>query len=229
MRINESEMKIRMLVLLVTFFSGLMGRNIEAKEPAADEDVATVVCFGDSITKRGYPEMLGEALNVKAINAGVAGHTSAEGLRRMKKDVIDENPDVVVIFFGTNDARVDAPHKYVPAKKYADNLKEMVKAIKKADAQVVICTLPPINEKAYFKRHETELYDKAGGTTKLWGEYRAAALKVAKSQKIPVVDLYGELPKEPKWMSPDGVHPSVEGCRIIARMVGEKVEQLLKK
>ena len=197
-----------------------------AEEKPADK--MTVVCFGDSITKRGYPEILGEALEVKAVNAGVAGNTSAEGLRRMQKDVIDQQPDVVVIFFGTNDARVDAPQKFVPAERYAENLETMVEASEKAGADVVICTLPPIDEVAYFKRHESDLYDKAGGSEKLWGGYRDAAMKVAKNHKLPLVDLYGELAKQPEWMSPDGVHPSAEGCRIIARMVGEKVKPLLK-
>ena len=198
-----------------------------AEEKPADK--MTVVCFGDSITKRGYPEILGEALEVKAVNAGVAGNSSAQGLRRMKKDVLDHEPDVVVIFFGTNDARVDAERVHVPVKAYAKNLEAMIAESEKVGARLVICTLPPIDETAYFKRHETELYDKAGGAAKLWAEYRAAALKVAKEHDVAVVDLYGELAKEPKWLSPDGVHPSTEGCRIIARLVGEKVEPLLKK
>ncbi|MFC7337741.1 SGNH/GDSL hydrolase family protein [Haloferula chungangensis] len=220
-------MKDRIRGMFAAFISGFLFSGIEAKE--ADVEAATVVCFGDSITKRGYPEIMGKALGVKVVNAGVAGHTSAEGLRRIRKDVLDLHPDVVVIFFGTNDARVDAPHKFVPAGKYEAVLTEMVKEIEKIDAKVVICTLPPIDEAAYFERHETALYDEAGGTTKLWSGYRAAAMKVAKEQNLPVVDLYTELEKEADWLSPDGVHPSKEGCRIIARMVGEKVEPLLNE
>ncbi len=88
--------------MIAVLFGALLCFGLRAEEAASDSDKPTVVCFGDSITKRGYPAMLGESLGVKAINAGVAGHTSAEGLRRMKKDVIDKNPDVVVIFFGSS-------------------------------------------------------------------------------------------------------------------------------
>ncbi|MEP4078325.1 SGNH/GDSL hydrolase family protein [Haloferula sp.] len=216
----------RTLTIISLVLGALMSHGLNAQE--SDPNRAKVVCFGDSITKRGYPAILGEALDVEVVNAGVAGHSSAQGLRRMKKDVIDHEPDVVVIFFGTNDARVDSDRAHVPVEQYESNLVEMVKAIEEAGAQAVICTLPPINEDEYFKRHETDLYDKEGGATKLWGRYRAAALKVAKDRRLPVVDLYGELGKQPKWMSPDGVHPSKEGCRIIARLVGEKVKPLVK-
>ena len=94
----------------------MTGSSAGAQEVAAepDKDKATVVCFGDSITNRGYYKTLAETLNVKAINAGVAGHTTAKGLKRMRRDVLDRQPDVVVIFFGTNDLRVDAEKVYVP-------------------------------------------------------------------------------------------------------------------
>ena len=39
-----------------------------------------VVCFGDSITKRGYPKVLGKLIGVEAVNAGVAGNTSLRDL-----------------------------------------------------------------------------------------------------------------------------------------------------
>jgi lysophospholipase L1-like esterase len=92
---------------------------------------AKVVCFGDSITKRGYPDILGTLVGVDAINAGVAGNTSREGLRRIKKDVLFHAPDVVVVFFGTNDMRVDAPHKYVLVDEYEANLRAIVKSCRK--------------------------------------------------------------------------------------------------
>src|ERR1043166_4008118 len=41
---------------------------------------AVVVCLGDSITKRGYPEALEKLLGVRVVNAGVNGNTSRQGL-----------------------------------------------------------------------------------------------------------------------------------------------------
>ena len=100
-----------------------------------------VVCFGDSITKRGYPRLLGQTLGVEAINAGVGGHSSVQALRRMSSDVLDHQPDVVVIFFGTNDLRADADHAYVPVAKYRANLKTMITKCRDQGSRVVLLSL----------------------------------------------------------------------------------------
>jgi len=193
----------------------------------AEDAHPKVVCFGDSITKRGYPEILAKSLNLDAINAGVAGHTSAQGLRRMPTDVLAHHPDVVVIFFGTNDLRIDSD-KYVPVKKYAENLVQMIDACRAENAKVVLCTLPPINTETYFTRHENQKYDDEGGLSLMIGNYREAAIKVASENKVALVDLNQLLSKTPQWLSRDGVHPSPKGCEIIANLIAEAVRPLLK-
>lgn len=186
-----------------------------------------VVCFGDSITKRGYHEFLAKDLNVDTVMAGVAGNSTAQALRRMQRDVLDHEPDIVVIFFGTNDLRVDAPKVYVSLKEYKKNLEIMIKRSEDIDAEVVLCTLPPINIQKYFTRHETKLYDKEGGLEKMIKNYQNVAIKVAKKHNLPLVDLNSELAAHPEWMSHDGVHPSKTGTRIIADLITAKVEPLL--
>ncbi|EMI46956.1 FAD-dependent oxidoreductase [Rhodopirellula sp. SWK7] len=216
---------IRYLAVLV-FGLGLSMQFQIGLAVGAERSEETVVCFGDSITRRGFPEILGRLLGVKAINAGVAGHTSQEGLRRMNRDVLEKNPDVVVIFFGTNDIRVDSK-KHVPVSDYAANLRTMIEKCRSHDSRVVICTLPPIDHAAYFKRHEKATFDQVGGLVKLMADYRATAMEVARDAKVPVVDLYSLLPLEPIWMSPDGVHPREQGSAIIAKHVASAVRPLL--
>ena len=186
-----------------------------------------IVCFGDSITKRGYPEIITKELGVEVINSGVAGHTSSQGLRRMKKDVLDHEPDIVVVFFGTNDIRVDSK-KHVPLKQYQRNLEEIAQVCEKAGAKVVFCTAPPIKTEVYFQRHEKSDYEKVGGLEKLLANYQEAARVLGKELKIPVVDLATELPKDPKWMHKDGVHPSPEGNQIIADHITKVIRPLLR-
>lgn len=219
-------MKTLCIQLLLVSLLWLSPANAAEKSDARQ---TRVVCFGDSITKRGYPDVMAADLGIEAINAGVAGNSSAAGLRRMQKDVLEHQPDIVVIFFGTNDARVDEPRVYATPKQYEDNLTTMVQACKKARAEVVICTLPPIDEKVYFKRHEHKPYADAGGIEAMWKEYRAAAMRVAKKHKLPVVDLNQELSKKPEWLSPDGVHPSTAGTRLIADLIGKKVAPSVRK
>ena len=196
---------------------------------AAEEEKAMVVCFGDSITKRGYSEILAEALKVKAINAGVGGHNSKQGLHRIEKDVLAHKPDVVVVFFGTNDIRVDSERAFVPLKKYRENLSEISRRCQKAGAKVVFCTPPPIDSKAYYQRHKEADFAKVGGVQKLLADYRQAVIEVAKKENSEVVDLNQLLADKPEWMSPDGVHPGKGGTRLIARLVGEKVAPLVRK
>ena len=201
---------------------------ITGAQALADEpDKATVVCFGDSITNRGYYETLGHLLDVQTINAGVPGHSTAKGLKRISKDVLDHQPDVVVIFFGTNDLRVDAPEIYVPVNQYTANLETMIEECSKIDARVVLCTLPPIKQNAFFTRHNKKDFDAAGGLEKLLQDYRTAAQTVAAKRDVPVVDLNELLRQEPEWLSKDGVHPSPEGNSILAKHIAKVVAPLL--
>ena len=145
----------------------------------------------------------------------------------MQADVLSQSPDVVVIFFGTNDLRVDSERVHVPLEKYQANLKTMIEACRKQQARVVICTLPPINSGKYFERHETDPYDAAGGLSSLIKLYQEAAIRMAAYHEIPLVDLQQLLADDPNWMSGDGVHPSEQGCAIIAKHVADAVAPIL--
>jgi len=69
-----------------------------------------VVCFGDSITqgfgagpKSSYPAYLSKLMSVPVLNAGIEGDTSEGALKRIKSDVLDREPLMVVLEFGAND------------------------------------------------------------------------------------------------------------------------------
>ena len=196
------------------------------RAPAADSPPA-VVCFGDSITKRGYPDELGKRLGVATINAGVGGNTTTAGLKRMQREVLDLKPRVVVIFFGTNDSRVDAPKIHVPVDHYVANLRQMITRCAAIQARVVLCTVPPINPEPYFQRHVQAVFDEAGGLSKILDGYRAAVRRLGTELDLPVVDLAQQLASEPAWLSADGVHPTPAGNAILAKLIAEKVSPLL--
>lgn len=207
----------------------LLAALMVACAPARGADAPRVVCFGDSITKAGYPKVLAEMLKVEVVNAGVGGNTTAAGLKRMQKDVISTKPAVVVIFFGTNDCRLAEPEVAVPLAPYEKNLITMAEACEKAGAKVVFCTMPPINAEPYFKRHKKEPFEKAGGLEKVCDEYRATARRAAESRKAPVVDLAVLLAKTPEWLAADGVHPTAEGTKLIAKHIAEVVGPMVGK
>lgn len=228
---NSLSGSVRCLVLLL-LIPGFVCVSVaqppsESAEPRAVEAVPKVVCFGDSITKRGYSDILATLVGVDAINAGVGGNSTAKALRRMSADVFAHNPDVVVIFFGTNDLRADAEKVYVPVDKYKANLESMIAQCRKQGAKVVLCTLPPIEHKAFFTRHEREPFDALGGLAALIETYRKAAQQVASATEVPLVDLNQMLAREPEWLSKDGVHPSTAGTAIIAKHIAKAVTPLV--
>jgi lysophospholipase L1-like esterase len=188
----------------------------------------TVVCFGDSITHLGYPQLIAEQLGVTVINAGVGGNTTRAGLARMAQDVLALHPDAVTILFGTNDSVLDRPRTYkVPPQQYEANLTEMVTRCRQAGAQVVLATLPPIVPEPYFHRHPQANYDAEGGLDKVLANYQAIAQRVGKAQGVPVVDLHSTLAKDWPQHTRDGVHPDAEMSRQIAAQFAASLAQAL--
>lgn len=69
-----------------------------------------VVFLGDSLTEglgapagQGYVDVLAERFGLEFVNKGIKGHTTAQGLARLQKDVLDLNPSLVVLELGGND------------------------------------------------------------------------------------------------------------------------------
>ena len=195
---------------------------------AGDTNHLTVVCLGDSITHAGYPAELENMLPVRVINAGVPGNTSRQGLARLDRDVLSHKPAAVVVLFGTNDDREDAPRIHVPIDEYERNLETIIARCNAVGAKVVLGTIPPIDPKPYFTRHDKVKFDAAGGFEKLVEQYRAAALRVGKSHNVPVLDLNRLLANERGWRKEDGVHPTAEGNRLLAKLFSGPLKKVLE-
>ena len=201
-----------------------------AAEPATQPDkgsAKTVVCFGDSLTKIGFGDVLGEEVPATVINAGVSGETTAAALKRLERDVLDRHPDVVTVLFGTNDMVMDKPEPKVAVAAFTANLTTIIQRIRAAGGRPVLCTVPPIDPTPYFTRHPKANYDKVGGLEKVVANYRAAAMSVADAEHVPLVDLNSVLADHPEWRSADGVHPSPQGRRMIAQAIAPVVRDQL--
>lgn len=194
----------------------------------------TVVCLGDSITRGAYlpdgstfPAQLEKLLaDSKVVNAGVPGNTSAAGLMRFDKDVAPQNPQYVVLFFGTNDSVLKKAGEYkVPLEKFTINLREMVRRTRELKAKPILCTLLPILPEPYFKRHSQPAYEREGGLEAILQRYRKATVDVGRETDTPVVDLYATLSKNLSLLNPapDGVHPNAAGAETIAQEVAKSL------
>jgi acyl-CoA thioesterase I len=99
-----------------------------------------IICFGDSITYGvgaprgyGYPGVLSRMMIAPVINAGCDGENTVEALRRLKADVLDRDPLLVIIEFGGNDFL-----QKIPVETTISNIREMVDKIHSAGAMVAI-------------------------------------------------------------------------------------------
>lgn len=111
-------------------------------------DAVRIVALGDSLTygwmaEKGYIDFLQDMLHarypgasIRFVNRGIPGDTAAGGLRRLKADVIDADPDLVFVQFGLNDAFTGCPPE-----RYAGSISRIVERLQQeTGAEVLLLT-----------------------------------------------------------------------------------------
>jgi acyl-CoA thioesterase I len=214
----------------------LVACPLRAAQPPSVADVAAameagqrpvrIVAFGDSVTgvyyhtggRRAWCEMLGIALRktypkaqLEMINAGISGHTTANALERIDRDVIAKKPDLVVVMFGLNDiVRGDE-------KSFCANTKEIITRCHKAGAAVVVCTFNSVYENT----------DRAISRT---AHFAQLARDVAKEMSVPLADNYAAYEalraKDPtawRLLMSETIHPGMLGHKLFAEVMAETI------
>jgi acyl-CoA thioesterase-1 len=179
-----------------------------------------VVAFGDSLSAgfgadpgKSYPDFLQKEIDARGyqyhvVNAGVSGDTTTDGLERAGT-VAALKPAIVIVEFGGNDGLRGLPVGTTRA-----NLEQIIVAMQKAGAKVVLAgmTLPPNYGPDYIRSFE--------------GIYR----DLASQFRVPLLPfLLRGVGGHPDLMQRDGIHPTAEGNRIVARNVMQVLEPLLHK
>lgn len=168
-----------------------------------------ILFFGDSLTagyglspEEAFPALSGKELtkngkNVKVVNAGLSGETSAGGLTRI--DWILRQPvDVFVLELGANDGLRGLPVEQT--KKNLQSIIDKVK-VKNPNVKIVIAGMmvPPNMGNAY--------------TT----EFTAIFPELAKKNKATLMPfLLQGVAGDEKLNQPDGIHPNAEGHKIVS-------------
>jgi len=168
-----------------------------------------IICFGDSITfgygvnaGQDYPANLAKLVDRPVINAGVDGDTSSEGLKRIKRDVLDKQPYLVLIEFTGNDFL-----KKAPLYTTIDNLKEMIRQIQDAGAI-------------------TAIVDVSAGLFLL--DYRIQLSKLAhETESIFIPATLSGIITNPSMKS-DFMHPNASGYVIVAKRAYRGISDYLK-
>lgn len=182
----------------------------------------TILCFGNSITagynldpEYAYPAVLEEKLkkqgyDVKVVNAGLSGETSAGGLERINW-ILRQPIDVFILELGGNDGLRGLPLEQT--EKNLQGIIDQVKA-KYPDARIVIAGMmvPP----NMGERYGNEFV----------GMYPELARK---NNAVLIPFLLEGVGGDPALNMPDGIHPNAEGHVIVAENVMKAVKPLLKK
>jgi len=211
-----------------------------------------IVAFGDSTTAPRknvvtYSDVIRDEfkkknLDVKVINSGVPGNTTAIAKERFEKDVLAHKADLVIIQFGTNDAAVDV-WKTPPEDKsrvaidvYERNLREFITAVKAQGAKIILVTPAPTRWSEKLKgMYGKPPYkaDDPDGFNVILKDYVQRMRDVAAKEKVILVDLNKEYYKYHKTKGQtmddlflDGLHPNTKGQQIEAELLLKQIKKL---
>ena len=178
-----------------------------------------IICLGDSLTA-GYrvpPESCWvRLLDVETphtwINAGVSGDTTAGLLVRLQTEVLPQNPDAVLIMGGSNDIALTGVCTQAQT-----NLMAMVhQCVARGVRPVVGIPLPIVGIPEQWRPAASwELAPKASQAYIRWLRAFADAFGLRNVDFAEAVAAQGG----ERLYQPDGLHPNVEGHRVMADAV----------
>jgi acyl-CoA thioesterase-1 len=178
----------------------------------------TILFLGDSLTEgyqlskeEAYPalierELLKKHKDIKVINGGVSGATSASGLKRMDW-YLKAKPDIMVLALGSNDG--------LRGTKPEVTEKNLVSVIEKSQERGITVILAgmkmPTNMGEKYRTEFENVYS-----------------KLAKKYSLKFVPFLLEgVGGKPELNLPDGIHPNAKGHEVIARTVLKVLETAL--
>ena len=216
--------KVKLLLVRSFFFVSLLilTLSLTMNKPKR------VIFFGDSITELGvadggYIKQLSELLEKKGlsgqfelIGAGVSGNQINDLYRRLQKDVISREPDLVIIYIGINDVWQKEVGTGTDEGEFKTLYESLITKIQASGAEVVLCTPTVIGERK-------------GGINQLDGEldhYADIIRQLAKDHKTRLVDLrsifvqynheHNPGNKEMGILTNDRVHLNKKGNQLVS-------------
>ena len=171
-----------------------------------------VIALGDSLTQgyrvdpgQGWPERLSAIVGRPILNRGVSGDTTGDALARLERDVLSQEPRIVLVCLGGNDML-----RRMPADQQFDNLRAIVRRIQDRGALVVLIG--------------TEGF-KILSNVDYGARYEALARETGAAY---VPDLMDDVLGDPKLML-DQIHPNAAGYEKIARRLADEAGAYLAR
>lgn len=215
------------LVILVACNSGekssaeQQSSATKAESAPSAKKVKNILIFGNSLTAgyglepaEAFPAQLQNRLDslklpYKIINAGLSGETTSGGNSRI--DWVLRNPvDIFILELGGNDGL-----RGIPATETRKNLQSMIDKVKAKypEAKIILAGMqvPPSMGKKYAD------------------EFRVIYPELAQKNNVGLIPfLLEKVGGEVKLNQKDGIHPNVEGAKIVAENVWKVLEKDLQ-
>ena len=189
-----------------------------APAPSSAPQTPRIVVLGDSVTaglglpqNAAYPALLQQKLKAQgyafeAVNAGVSGDTSSDGLRRVDW-ALDGDVQVLILALGGNDGL-----RGLPPDQMKDNLQRIItKARQRGIAVLLVGMEAPPN---FGERYTSE--------------FRQVFRDLAAANHVPFVPfLLDGVAGVAGLNQADGIHPTARGAAIIADRLWPALEKML--
>lgn len=187
-----------------------------------------ILFTGDSITDYGrdrndihgltaYSKMISEyinifnpELNVKVYNKGISGNTTKMLNERMENDLEEIKPSAVSILIGVNDCWSRYKRNVITtAEQFINSYKELIDKTKKYTSKIIVLEpflIPADPEKDHYRE---DLDPKINALRKL--------CKAENLEFIPLDGIFAEksITGNAADYADDGVHPTIEGYKVI--------------
>ncbi len=198
-------------------------KNETEQTEVTDTATKTILCFGDSITAGyglddvtdAFPGVIQQKidslnLNYTVVNSGVSGETTAGGKARIDW-VLNQNIDIFILELGANDGL-----RGVDVVETSENLQTIIDAVKdkKPKTKIVLAgmQLPPNMGQEYTN------------------DFKQVFITIAEKNNIELIPfILEDVGGIAELNQKDGIHPTVEGHKLVANTVWKTLEPLLEK
>ncbi len=135
-----------------------------------------------------------------------------------------ETPDIIHWNIGLWDSAILYPEDgcFVSKNEYVENMKKILRELKKTGAKVIFATTTPVKDEKQFlpgpmpPRHQNEDII----------EYNAAVLEAFKDENIDINDLHTLFyPKREEYLSDDMIHPNEDGVELLSEAVVNAIKK----
>ena len=227
------------------------------------KDPYRVVIYGDSISKgivfdekrakyvflkESFGDILRNYFKGAVYAVGKFGNTIIGGAEKLQNQVLEKQPNIVLLEFGGNDCDFDweeiAKHPFdnhsprTDLNVFIDTLKNMIRTLQNNKIVPILMSLPPLDAERYFSWiskqdpfYQENILKWLGTISKIywWHErYNSAIIDVANETKTQLINVRGSFLKEEdfrKYICVDGIHPNADGHQLIAHEIIHYVQE----